>query len=113
MTEKTRALDFDEVCDLLVSLSVQLPASEVHGLLAGELAAGKRMDLSQWEQEARQLLDIEGSLSKEQLEQMQYLYMATLSALGDEQLGFYPLLLDDEQEIELRLQALASWCQGF
>lgn len=113
MTEKTRPLDFDEVCDLLVSLSVQLPASEVHGLLAGELAAGKRMDIHQWQQEAKQLLDIEVNLSKDQLEQMHYLYMATLSALGDEQLGFYPLLLDDDAEIELRLQALASWCQGF
>ena len=75
MTEKTRPLDFDEVCDLLVSLSVQLPASEVHGLLAGELAAGQRMDIHQWQQEAKQLLDIEGNLSKDQLEQIHYFYM--------------------------------------
>lgn len=113
MTEKNQPLDFDEVCDLLVNLSVQLPASEVHGLLVGELAAGKRMDVQQWQQEAKQLLDIESNLNKEQLEQMQYFYMATLSSLGDEQLGFYPLLLDDDAEIELRLQTLASWCQGF
>jgi hypothetical protein len=111
--EKTSRLDFDEVCDLLVTLGTQISASELHGLLAGELAAGKRMDYAQWLDVAKEHLDITQNLSKAQSEQLQYLYMATLTALADDELGFYPLLSDDDSDVDMRLQCLASWCQGF
>jgi yecA family protein len=111
--EKTARLDFDEVCDLLVTLGSKQSASEVHGLLAGELAAGKRMDYSDWLNAAKEHLDVSQNFNKEQSEKLQYIYMATLTALADEQLGFYPLLADDDSEVEIRLSCLADWCQGF
>ena len=94
MNNKTRRLDFDEVCDLLVAVGSNISASEMHGLLVGELAAGKRMDYTSWLDAIKEHLDV-SHFSKEQSERMQYIYRATLAGLADEDLDFYPLLADD------------------
>jgi uncharacterized protein len=113
MNPKIRRLDFDEVSDLFVRLGAQNTPSEMHGLLAGQLAAGKRMDYAQWLQEARHFIDTAAAFSSSEEEVLQFVYMATLTALADEQLGFYPLLPGDDDSIEQRLHCLGYWCQGF
>ena len=113
MSSKVRPLVFDEVCDLFVALGANNSPSEMHGLLGGQLAAGKRMGLEDWLGEAREFIDTEAGFTKEQREQLQFIYMSTLTTLADEQLGFYPLLPEDEAEFEQRLACLSFWCQGF
>ena len=113
MASKIRRLEFDEVCDLFVSLGARNSPSEMHGLLAGQLAAGRRMNYSEWFKEARDFIDTDSDFSKDEEEQLQFVYMSTLTALADEELGFYPLLPDDEDDIEQRLSCLGFWCQGF
>ena len=108
-----RRLDFDEMCDLFVAAGAHNSPAEMHGLLVGELSAGKRLDKMQWLDEAREYMDSEQEFSAEQQEQLQYVYIFTLAALSDENLGFYPLLPDDDTSIEDRLDALSVWCQGF
>lgn len=34
-------------------------------------------------------------------------------ALGDDELGFYPLLPDDQAPLAVRLRELGCWCRGF
>lgn len=85
----------------------------MHGLLAGQLAAGRRMNYSEWFKEARDFIDTDSQFSKDEEEQLQFVYMATLTALADDDLGFYPLLPDDEADLEDRLSCLGHWCQGF
>ncbi|CAA0115403.1 Uncharacterised protein [BD1-7 clade bacterium] len=111
--KKVRPLVFDEVCDLFIALGANNSPSEMHGLLGGQLAAGKRMEMDEWLAEAREFIDTEASFTKEQREQLQYVYMSTLIALADDELGFYPLLPDDEADFDARLRCLAFWCQGF
>ncbi|HEY9034811.1 MAG TPA: UPF0149 family protein [Pseudomonadales bacterium] len=113
MSKKIRRLEFDEVGDLFVELRAHNSPAEMHGQLAGQLAAGKRMDYAQWLKEAREWIDTDASFTGAHEEILQFVYMATLTALADEQLGFYPLLPDDEQPIEQRLGCLGQWCQGF
>lgn len=113
MASTIRRLAFDEVCDLFVSLGAHNSPAEMHGLLAGQLAAGKRMDFAEWQQVAREFIDTDSSFSKEDAEKIQFIYMATLTALADDELGFYPLLPDDDDDIEQRLKSLSLWCQGF
>lgn len=113
MSKKLNTLNFDEVCDLFISLGANNTPSEMHGLLAGQLAAGKRMDMDGWLKEAIEFLDTETDFSKEQREQLQFIYMATLTAIADEELGFHPLLPDESTEIEQQLQCLGLWCTGF
>ena len=107
------ALDFDEVANLIVSIGASITPSEVHGLLSGQLAAGKRMDQVTWLSEVKNLLDTESNLSSDQQEQLQFIYRATLSQLEDNELSFYPLIADEDLEMELRLQCLGLWCSGF
>lgn len=113
MTSAIRRLEFDEVCDLFTSLGAHTSPSEMHGLLSGQLAAGRRMAYREWLQEAHEFIDSDRGFSHEDEERLQFVYMATLTALADEELGFYPLLPDDDQEMEQRLSCLGLWCQGF
>jgi yecA family protein len=113
MTTKIRRLEFDEICDLFVSLGAHNSPSEMHGLLAGQLSAGKRMDYSEWLKEAKEFIDTDSAFSKDEEEVLQFVYMSTLTALADDELGFYPLLPDDEADIEQRLHCLGLWCQGY
>lgn len=112
-TSPVRRLAFDEVCDLFVALGAHNSPSEMHGLLSGQLAAGKRMDFAEWQETAKDFIDSDASFSKEDAEKLQFIYMSTLTALADDELGFYPLLPDDEDEIENRLTCLGLWSQGF
>ena len=41
------------------------------------------------------------------------LYTVTLESLQDEEFLFHPLLPDDDDDIALRTESLASWCRGF
>lgn len=113
MKSKIRRLAFDEVSDLFVSLGAQNSPSELHGLLAGQLSAGKRMPYQAWLKEAREFIDSEMPFSREDEEKLQFVYMSTLTALADDELGFYPLLPDDDEEIEMRLNCLGLWSHGF
>jgi len=113
MTSNIRRLEYDEVCDLFVALGAHNTPAEMHGLLAGQLSAGRRMNYSEWFREAKEFIDTDSDFSKDEQEQLQFVYMSTLTALADDELGFYPLLPDDEADIEERLSALGYWCQGF
>ncbi len=112
-TNKVRRLAFDEVCDLFVVIGAHNSPAEMHGLLVGQLAAGKRMNHAEWLEEAREFIDTDQVFTKDQEEQLQFVYMATLTALADDELGFYPLLPPDDTEMEERLNSLGLWSQGF
>jgi yecA family protein len=113
MNTPIRRLEFDELANLFTALGSFNSPAEMHGMLAGQLSAGRRMNLAEWLQEAQELMDVSTHLSSDDSERLQFVYMATLAALSDEQLGFYPLLPDDEQEMEQRLGSLGLWCQGY
>lgn len=113
MPNAAKQLDFDEVANLFVSLSAHITPSEVHGVLSGQLAAGKRMQQADWLNEAKDILDTDAGFSASQEEQLQFFYMATLTPLSDSELSFQALIPDDDLEMELRLQCLGLWCSGF
>ena len=113
MAEKILALDFDEICDLFVSLGAHTPPSEVHGLLAGQLSAGKRMTDQQWLDEAQTSLDTDNAFSPANEEALVCIYANTLASLGDDSYSFYPLLPHDSESLDERLSSLSLWCQGF
>ena len=74
MSNKVRPLAFDEVCDLFVELGAHNSPAEMHGLLAGQLSAGKRIDYAEWLHEAKEFIDTDASFSKDQEEQLQFVY---------------------------------------
>lgn len=114
MSDSDTHPDFDDVANLLVAEGVHATSpSELHGVLCGCLCAGARPNASAWLQLAADRLDI-GSFTQETSKVgMLELYNQALTQLQATDLGFEPLLPDDEQLLALRAGALGGWCQGF
>jgi len=107
--------DFDELERSLKQLESPLMAAETHGLLSGLLVA----DLSTppetvYDEVLETLPDPGDVLMRERLRPLREAYEQTRAALMDPELGFAPLLPDEEEvAFAHRLRALAHWVQGF
>lgn len=103
------ASDFDQVADLFLIEGIDLPPSQWHGCIVGLLVSGRRAD---------ELLGAMGhalqeSITGDLMIASEQSAKASLRALRDPNYGFSPLIPDDDDELELRSEALASWCEGF
>jgi len=101
--------DFDQVADLFLIEGIDLPPSQWHGCIVGLLVSGRRAD---------ELLGAMGhalqeSITGDLMIASEQSAKASLRALRDPNYGFSPLIPDDDDELELRSEALASWCEGF
>ncbi|TNF36468.1 MAG: hypothetical protein EP312_01115 [Gammaproteobacteria bacterium] len=91
--------------------SVSSPA-ELHGYVAGSCCAADAPEPVTLCQQLAGHLDI----SPEQLASAVDLgeWISHIEAgLASPELGFYPLLPDDEESLEQRVVALGQWCEGF
>jgi len=110
--------DFDEWTELFARHGAFNHPCELHGALAGQLAAGERLSAERW-----QLLVAEHLGTDELIEasdrhagDLAFLHAAygrTLAALESEQMTFRPLLPDDRAPLSQRLEALSAWTRGF
>lgn len=92
--------------------------AELHGALAGQLAAGERLSASEWESVAADHLGTENFLPGDQQspdarEFFAVVYEDVLTGLQSEQMQFRLLLPDDEAPMGERLFALSAWTRGF
>ncbi len=106
-------LTFDDVADLTVELGASVSPSELHGLLVGQLATGKRFSESQWVNEAARLLDVERPDDKVQQREIYQLYQQTLAQLEHEAMNFALLLPEEDVDFNETLGSLSVWCAGF
>lgn len=83
--------------------AVQNPA-DVHGTLTGMLCVNENADVT---------AALDDDATDTLREALSALREMTLEGLFDPDLGFTPLLPDDDSELEGRVQALARWCAGF
>ncbi|MEM1402036.1 MAG: UPF0149 family protein [Pseudomonadota bacterium] len=102
---------FDEIANALLDQGDMVSPSELHGCLCGLLGGGLKGDTAAMvaAMEATIGISLHGSL----VDAVSQLYTAILSALGDGDLDFNPLLPDDAFELGQRVDAMASWCRGF
>jgi uncharacterized protein YgfB (UPF0149 family) len=108
-SDEVLASDFDQVADLFLMEGVDLSPSEWHGCVVGLLVSGLRSD---------ELLAAMGHALKESITgdlmvATEQAAAASLRALCDPDYGFSPLVPDDDDELELRSEGLALWCEGF
>lgn len=93
--------------DLLVN-----PA-DVHGVICGLLCGGVKLDSKAWLTPFDELIN-EGLGIPDSLQPiLADVYGSSEAALKDMTLGFELLLPDMDQALELRMEALAEWVQGF
>lgn len=99
-----------ELGDITTRLQLGIDASELHGLLTGYLCAGGQAGAEAWP-EALQLDPVGDGWQGDGF--IQRLYRMCREQLEDEQLGFEPLLPDEDRPLVQRGDALVEWCRGF
>lgn len=97
----------------LEHFGTELGAAESHGLLVGLSCASGGLSRADWLARVAPGADEADLLAAEHLQLLGALYDETLQQLADSNLGFFPLLPDDDEALESRIVALAEWCQGF
>lgn len=111
LNEEIVVFDFDELADCLLEQGALTSPSQMHGCLCGLLSAGAPLEAEYGLDALAQALDL--VLQGELAMRVMQMYTASDAALQDEEFSFFPLLPDEEVEIEQRTGALASWCDGF
>ena len=99
-----------ELDSLLDRLRLGVGASDLHGSLTGYLCAGGVADAGAWPH-ALELEGGDGGWGDDGL--FALLYERCRAQLDHEDLGFEPLLPDEQQPLAVRGDALVDWCRGF
>jgi uncharacterized protein YgfB (UPF0149 family) len=103
--------DYDTLRESLLEAGALLALPELHGGVSGALCAGGPVAAERWldglfaANEAADLTTLRDSLRD--------LVQATWRTLGGGELGFEPLLPEEDAPLEDQVQALALWCHGF
>ncbi len=108
-------MDIKQIQSDLVKLGSESTSSEAHGILCGVLCG--RSDIEAWEWlsltvDAYDAIEPGDLLAREASESLSTFFLATVAALSDDNLKFYPLLAEDESEVVL-LESIAQWAQGY
>lgn len=103
----------DELAQALARLNSACSAPELHGVITGLLAGGARLNRSTLQKMLETHSEGDQAFDDELMAGLWQLQLKTLEDLGDSELMFTPLLPDDDDELALRVSALADWCQGF
>lgn len=104
--------DISSLDDSLIRVDAMMAAAEAHGALCGMLCARGTVELSTWMDHV--LGDRHNGESLHDLaRELAQLHTVTLEQLNDAVADFHLLLPGDEDSLEERVVALASWCQGY
>ena len=102
----------DDIDALIMRLRLGTEASELHGSLCGYLAGGASVQGGG----VLAALQLDGEASEpsaEDVSLLQRLARQCESELADAELGFEPLLPEDDRPLTERAEALVDWCRGF
>ncbi|MDM4769336.1 UPF0149 family protein [Solimonas sp. SE-A11] len=107
------SVSYEALSDTFARIGSRDNPAEYHGTLCGALCVRAPEDLN-----LTRLLDAgdeEQALRPDAQAQaeLRRLCGEALRMLQDEDMGFTPLLPDDDAALAARTQALASWCEGF
>jgi hypothetical protein len=105
--------DFEALEEKLAEADCEAPASEVQGMQCGMLAAGMRVNDSQWSDILISMINDGRVFAAETMQMLQEILHWTHNELTQND-TLTPLLLpDDDYPLIDRMEALAYWCQGF
>ena len=107
------SVSYEALSDTFARIGSRDNPAEYHGTLCGALCVRAPEDLN-----LARLLDAgdeEQALRPDAQAQaeLRRLCGEAVRMLQDEDMGFIPLLPDDDAALAARTQALASWCEGF
>ncbi|HEX5306773.1 MAG TPA: UPF0149 family protein [Dyella sp.] len=106
-------VEYDDLDDLTHRLKLGTTPSELHGSLSGFLAGGGRVG----RQPLLALLHLDGELPQPTTPAdaalLERLSRQALNQLADPELGFEPMLPEDDRPLAERAEATVEWCRGF
>ncbi len=113
-------ITIEQIKTNLVTLGSELSPSEVHGTLCGVLCGRNDITLHEWlllalltdSDDALQAVKDRELLLDAISDSFKPFFIATISALADNNLNFHPLL-PDNGDAAVRLLAISEWAQGF
>lgn len=113
MTRNPALPDFDDLANLFTALGGLQSPSEVHGYLTGQLAAGYRLSSSDWISQLTEFCDFRHAPQASEQSLLDGWMRSTARALSGDALDFALLLPDDDDGMDVRVECLGHWCQGF
>jgi len=105
--------DYLNLQESLMKVDATMEASEAHGALCGMLCAQGSADINQWQEHVVGAQEEGNVLMGELSDQLQQMYLTTISALNNEVAEFGCLLAAEDEKLADRVYSLANWCQGF
>ncbi|MFC1685231.1 UPF0149 family protein [Pseudomonadota bacterium] len=113
MDKSPTNLNYDQTDRRLAKAGIDSSLAEVHGLLCGLLCAAQGDVRQRWLSELISEQEADSPAMQACSQSLVELYNHSLSALQDPELGFTPLLPDEEQPLQQRTEGLVEWCQSF
>jgi uncharacterized protein len=105
------AISHAELGEALSSLRFGVDPSDLHGSLCGYLCAGGADHPRGWM--AALEIESEDGAGDAQQRLLERVSRACRQQLDDPELGFEPLLPDEDEPLRERADALVHWCRGF
>ena len=108
----TEPLGLDDIDALIVRLRLGIEASELHGSLCGFLAGGGTLRGCT----VLAVLQLDGEATApvaSDLAVLDRLVRQSHGELADSELGFEPILPEDDRPLAERAEAMVDWCRGF
>ncbi len=102
--------DYSESQQQALELGLGIDAAELHGALCGFLSGGGVSARASWLGQIAPDLDTPAPDPDSPLDR---LFQASRAQLGGLQMGLQLLMPGDETEVNVRADALLSWCRGF
>jgi len=102
-----------ELEELLYRVDATMGAADAHGALCGMLCARGTIELSEWVDHVIGEQEQGNELLHDVVHKLSELHQSTLEMMNDATGDFKLLLMDDDDPLPERVEALAAWCQGF
>jgi len=105
--------DIPQLEELLFNVDAALGATESHGALCGMLCAQGATEASQW------MLNVLGEHEETSKDLQQVgkklleIHKITVEQMNDTDADFELMLPDDDEPLDMRVEGLGMWCQGF
>lgn len=109
----SQLVDIVELNELLYRIDATMSAAEAHGALCGMICARGTVELSEWVDHVIGEQGEGSDLLHDLVHKLSELHQWTLETMNDASGNFKLLLLDEEDPLDERVEALAAWCQGF
>lgn len=105
--------DYNHVQESLLKADATMQAPEAHGALCGILCAMGTVEIDKWLSHVYGEQESGNALLQELSDELIKLTTITTEQINSEVTDFQLWLPDDSEQLAIRVQALASWCQGF